>query len=393
MSNNTKTQLLNIVRSVVIERSVNVPFGDFSIEAKKDCNCLNNDELELFDNVFSFAKKHQIQHLVSCYAYAVGDKRYIKRFFSSVSFTLQQMRAAEEISRAFTESKIKHIPLKGTVLRKMYPEDWMRNSCDIDVLVDKGNVEAAGEVLTGLGFKKEDSLSAHDVTYIRGKIHVELHYSLLEEYRFPAVSDVLLDVWNNSSTDNGYCYFMSDEYFYLYHVAHMAKHFELGGCGVRAVLDTWILNNRCEFDMQKRQALLEKAGLYKFDCEIKKLSDFWFGSGTNDGQEILERFVLTGGAYGNVENSVLVSKEIKGGRFSYLLHRLFVPTEQLKRYYPSLEGREYLMPIYQVRRWFDALRRDKKRYMHELGHNIKKDERARDVREMLSQLGLKEEIK
>ena len=265
----------------------------------------------------------------------------------------------------------------------------MRNSCDIDVLVDKCNVAAAGEILAGLGFKKEETLSAHDVTYTRGKIHVELHFVLLEEYRFPNVSDTLLDVWENSSTENGYCYFMSDEFFYLYHVAHMAKHFELGGCGVRAVLDTWILNNACDFDAQKRGLLLESAGLYKFDSQMKKLADYWFGDGKGGELEMLERFVLSGGAYGNVENSVLVSKEIKGGRLSYLMHRLFVPTEQLMRYYPSLVGRGYLAPIYQVRRWFDALVRDRKKYMYEMSQNIKKDGREREVREMLSTLGLR----
>ena len=389
MAKNIKTQLLDIVRSVVIDRSVTVPLGDFTFEENVGSKQLSIEELDVIDKTFIFAKKHQIHHLVSCYAYAMGDKRYIKRFFSSVSFTLQQMRAADEISTALTGSKIKHIPLKGTVLRKMYPEDWMRNSCDIDVLVDKCNVAAAGEILAGLGFKKEETLSAHDVTYTRGKIHVELHFVLLEEYRFPNVSDTLLDVWENSSTENGYCYFMSDEFFYLYHVAHMAKHFELGGCGVRAVLDTWILNNACDFDAQKRGLLLESAGLYKFDSQMKKLADYWFGDGKGGELEMLERFVLSGGAYGNVENSVLVSKEIKGGRLSYLMHRLFVPTEQLMRYYPSLVGRGYLAPIYQVRRWFDALVRDRKKYMYEMSQNIKKDGREREVREMLSTLGLR----
>lgn len=29
---------------------------------------------------------------------------------------------------------------------------------------------------------------------------------------------------------------MKEEMFYFYHIAHLAKHFEVGGCGIRQII-------------------------------------------------------------------------------------------------------------------------------------------------------------
>ena len=392
MRTDIENRLLEIARSVVIARSVKVD-DTFLLDAVSESGAQTigkaaGVDYNGMDEIFALAKKHQIQHLVSCYLYALGDVRLAKRFFSSVTFTVQQVRSADELSQALSVAKIRHVPLKGTVLRKLYPEDWMRNSCDIDVLVKDGDLEAAGRVLEALGYTKLDGLSAHDVTYTRGRIHVELHYLLLEEYRLPDVSRVLSEVWEHCEFGGGFVGTMSDEFFYFYHIAHMAKHFELGGCGIRTVLDTWVLNHCCDFNEAARGSLLVRGGLDKFDKCMRALADSWFCSDGGNASETLERFVLTGGAYGNVRNGVMVSKQMNGGRLSYLLHRLFAPYSQLKRYYPSLDGKPYLLPFYELRRWFDALRRDKRKYFYELGENIKRDEHSEKIGVMLNELGL-----
>ena len=392
MRTEIENRLLKIARSVVVEQDVKVD-GDLIADTQNASDAQLSDRAQNVDytgmnDIFALAKKHQIQHLVSYYLYAKGDTRLAKRFYSSVTYTVQQVRSAEEIAEALSLAQIRHVPLKGAVLRKLYREDWMRNSCDIDVLVAEEDIAAAGRVLESIGYTRLDGLSAHDVAYTRGKIHVELHYLLLEEYRIPEVSRVLSEVWQHCEFDGGYTGKMSDEFFYFYHIAHMLKHFELGGCGIRTVLDTWVLNHRCEFSQTARSELLSRAGLDKFDEGMRRLAECWFGEEGQDAPDTLERFVLTGGAYGSVQNSVMVKKKMKGGRLLYLLHRLFAPYAQLKRYYPFLDGRPYLLPIYEVRRWVDAMRRDKKKYFYELEENMKKDGHSEKIGEMLDELGL-----
>ncbi len=396
MRTDIENQLINIVRSVVIEQnnaSIACDILETELASGEECsacNCFERDGYNNVEGLMALAKKHQIQHLVSYYFLTLGDKRFIKRFFSSVSFTVEQVRAAEELTEALSAAQIKHVPLKGTVLRKLYAEAWMRNSCDIDMLVSRHELDAAGRVLEKLGYIKQDGLSAHDVTYARGRIHVELHYLLLEEYRMPKASEVLGEVWSHCEFNGGYCGIMSDAFYYFYHIAHMAKHFELGGCGMRAVLDTWILNHRCEFDPGARLEILKRGGLDKFEAGVRALSEFWFSDEGNNAPEILERFILTGGAYGNVQNGVMLSKKTKGGRLGYLLHRLFAPYSQLKRYYPFLDGKPYLLPFYEVRRWFDAFRRDRKKYLFEFSENIKNDGNSEQISKMLTDLGFNE---
>ena len=58
-----------------------------------------------------------------------------------LDYELNQIRAV------FSEAGIRFLPLKGSLIRSLYPEPWMRPSCDIDVLVDEENVDACISLL------------------------------------------------------------------------------------------------------------------------------------------------------------------------------------------------------------------------------------------------------
>ena len=51
------------------------------------------------------------------------------------------------ICAVFEESGISYIPLKGAAIRDFYPETWMRNSCDIDILIKPCDLERAIKLL------------------------------------------------------------------------------------------------------------------------------------------------------------------------------------------------------------------------------------------------------
>ena len=72
----------------------------------------------------------------------------------------------------------------------------------------------------------------------------------------------------------------------------------------------------------------------------------------------MQEFILHGGVYGSFDNRVMLQQKKKGGKFGYLMSRIFVPFSRLKRYYPILEKYPVLMPVMQVRRWFMLLRSD-----------------------------------
>lgn len=338
--------------------------------------------------VMECAKRHQMEHIAAFAFSEVGDPSYSSRLYSVIWMTEQQSHVLAQASAALSAAGIKHVPLKGAVLRPMYPAEWMRNSCDVDILVHENDLEQAEAALRGLGYEKdEDSKSAHDVIFHAGKVHLELHYTLIESYRFPEVSAVLETVWERLLPIDGCRYAMTDEMFYFYHVAHMLKHFENGGCGIRSFTDIWVLNHLTEFDRERRYALLREGGIETFALRSEELAEAWFTDFSLPHLDALESFVISGGAYGNTENSVAVKKSRKGGKLKYLFSRLFVPYSQLRKYYPVLNKHPYLLPVFEVVRWFSALKRGKT-YARELSATMTGLGEDDSTRSLLSELGI-----
>ena len=168
----------------------------------------------------------------------------------------------EQICKTLEEAKIPFIPLKGSVIRKYYPEPWMRTSCDIDILVKEKDADNAAEYLQTQLQYGVDRKGQHDVSmFTASNVHVELHFKLLDS-DFKQVKD-LMGVWSGDEisllSDSEYQ--MSKELFLLYHIYHMAKHFVHGGCGIKPFIDLWIIKNKIGFDGGKAQKMLQESGL------------------------------------------------------------------------------------------------------------------------------------
>jgi len=258
------------------------------------------------------------------------------------------------ICSLFSEANIEHLPLKGSILQAYYPENWMRTSCDIDILVKKENVDACVKALCENGYTLEGD-HFHDMSlYSANNVHLELHYNLIEESRFPKIAGIVSNVWEYvQATENGYTLHTSPEFFIFYHIARMAKHFINGGCGIRPFLDLWIMENKMPYDQEKLNVMLQDGGLLPFYEHALALSNHWFSqTEADDVIQDMEDYVLRGGIYGTLENKVSVSREKPKSKAAYLKAAIFLPYANLCKLYPSLQGKKWLTPFYQVRRWF-----------------------------------------
>ena len=327
-------------------------------DSKKETISLDR---EWWEKIYKLSKKHDLAHLIG-YALkksnTIIDEDLQKAFdqimnmaafrYVKISYDLEAM------SNALEKAKIRFIPLKGSVLRRYYSDPWLRTSCDIDILISDSDVEKAKKVLVEeLNYAYVSEWNYEISFYTPTKTHIELHHILNDENK--SVDKVLSTVWERSIPipNCSFHYEMSDEMFYFYHIAHMAKHFVNGGCGIRPFIDIWVLNHNCEFDKKKRYNLLDEAGLLQFAKAAEQLSEVWINNQPHTPlSEQLQQFILSGGTYGTVENRVLVQQAITGGKFSYIMSRVFLPYDQLKLTYPNLEKRKWLFPFYQVKRWF-----------------------------------------
>ncbi|MBE6662765.1 MAG: hypothetical protein E7606_05770 [Ruminococcaceae bacterium] len=329
-----------------------------------ECACFLEEQLP---SLFAIAKKHDVLHLLFVALKQNGLLREeypeAEKALFSAMFRYEQLDYEyRELCEAFEAAEIPFVPLKGSILRAYYPEAWMRTSCDVDVLVRRDDLERAIAYLVQKLKYKETERGTHDVSlFSTTGGHVELHFDLVEEEYAQNAIDVLRAVWEDVTPceNRRYQCKMSDAFFYFYHIAHMAKHFENGGSGIRSFIDLWILEGLEGADAQKRDALLEKGGLLTFASHARRLCRMWFEGEEHDALLLqMQRFLLHGGVYGTSDSRVALRQKKRGGKFGYLISRIFIPFAKLKRYYPILEKHPWLMPAMQVRRWFMLFKPD-----------------------------------
>ena len=282
---------------------------------------------ETVQALLKMAASHDVDHLLLLGLKKSGalprecageEKRILKAIYRHEQLQYEYERLCEALEKA----EIPFLPLKGAVIRGLYPEPWMRTSCDIDVLVHREDLERAILQLSEQLKYAEKERATHDVSlFSPSGVHVELHFDLVEEGRANNAIRILNTVWEKASLreNSSFWYEMTDEMFYFYHVAHMAKHFESGGCGIRPFLDLYLLD-QTEGAKAKRDELLAQGNLLKFTETARALSASWFGGAELDPlAEQMQDFVLHGGAYGSSENRVALQQKKKGGQWGYFV--------------------------------------------------------------------------
>ena len=370
-------------------------------------NELRSNEKELLTaesvaEIMCLARKHDVEHLA---AFALKQNRIpsvsadysakLENCILKAAFRHRQLNFEyENLCSVFEDAEIPFIPLKGSVIRKFYPEAWMRTSCDIDILICESDLDKATAILVDEFEYTYKGKGSHDVSlFSPGNIHLELHYNLVEDGIAKESSDILRKVWEQTYVRKGckYCRDMTDAMFYFYHVAHMAKHFENGGCGIRPFIDMFILDNLDGSNYTERDNLLLHGGLLKFANICRTLARVWFGGYDSDSlSRQMEDYILRGGVYGNSENRITVQQQKKGGKLRYAISRIFIPYEEIKFHYPILERHKWLTPLMEVRRWFKLIFcGGAKRSINELKYNnsISAD-KASEMKKFLSNIGL-----
>lgn len=359
-------------------------------------------ETEGLEKLYRLSKSHDVCHLVAAalerLSLGVLDP-YFQKFQKQQMIAVYRYQTSsyelDSICSLFEENGIDFIPLKGSVLRQYYPHPWMRTSCDIDVLVRPDVLDRATDLLVEkLGYQFQNKNFHNASLFTASGVHIELHFDLIEEMRHPAFAKVLPTAWDDAKPLANKAHHMafSNEFFYFYHVAHMVKHFEEGGCGIRPFIDLLIMNRAFSFDTDKKARLLDEGVLTTFEENARMLSAAWFeGAAHTELSEMTEQFILHGGVYGNLENKIAVQQQKKGGRFSYVFKKIFPPYHVIKLQYPVLKKHWYLTPVFVVVRWFRWLfGKNAKRTANELSMNRSiSDEKVSAAAELCRRLELK----
>lgn len=315
---------------------------------------------QMLNELYALAQKHELAHILADTPAVTGlvtdQDAFQRRLLEAHYRSHRYQQAYQELCQCFQNENIPFIPLKGLVLRESYPEKWMRTSCDMDIALRPEDMERAAGLLESALAYRPKAMSDHDRAFIsEDGVRVELHHTLIEN------DPVLASFWDHALPEEGCRFRLEPAYFYLYHIAHMAKHFRHGGCGIRPLLDLWLMERA---GMEPPVPLLEQCRLAVFGSACRRLAHCWFEGGpVDDDLRQMQDLILRGGIFGSAADQRLLKKA--SGAKPRHLSRIFVPSEELQYTYPVLRQHRWMLPVCQLRRWGSLLLGSKARRRRE----------------------------
>lgn len=324
-----------------------------------------------WQSVFSMAKKHGVSAL--CFSVLQNlksgpeEELFLKWKTMNAKLLVKCANQEEELailSAQFEKNGIPYMPLKGSVIRSLFPQMYFREMSDLDILIAKDKAEAARTAAESVGYHFISSGEHHTEFQKLPYLTLELHEDLI-----PAsfsYYDYYKDPWFKAKLQNGeYGYGMSKEDVYLYLLAHSAKHYYYCGTGIRSVIDVYVFNRayRGEMDRTYLAAELKKLDLTGFAAQIEELAEYWFSgekSSLSTETKVMQEYILSASTYGNkgmymtnvIRGYMKDGKTERAARVKAYLQMVFLPLREMKRMYPCLNKAPVLLPFCWVARWF-----------------------------------------
>ena len=325
-----------------------------------------------YNEIYKLAKFHSIQNMLYYAIMAYIDKfsltsqvepELLKKLASdnknAIAKAAYQEEEKEVIFKELEANNIKYMPMKGSIIKYLYPSIDMRSMADLDIYFDDLRSAEVRKILINLGYdvtlyKK----SNHDTYQKIPFMEVEMHRGLLSESY--AISRYYKDFWPRliKASEESFQYNFNINDYYVFMTAHAARHFSSGGIGIRNVVDEYIYLNKYqdELDFDYINKELSHIGLAKFESNLKKLSKYWFTDVALEPADVslmeeMADYIIKSGTYGTLEHGTLnklmgegVSENINASKVKYLWHRLFPSISNMKRRNPILNKVIILLP-------------------------------------------------
>lgn len=322
-------------------------------------------------------KKHQLGNLIYYGAVNCGidSKSPVMQELFAITYKSmivdeRQRTELQKLMAAFDANGIHYMPVKGVLMKELYPKPDMRIMGDADILIKLDQYDRIRPVMLELGFA-EKLESDHELIWQKPSLYLELHKRLIPSYNYD-YAVYYGDGWQlgHPSKENPCRYEMTDEDQMIYLFTHFAKHYRDGGIGVRHMLDLYLFTKaKPNMDIAYLEKELEKLQLLLFYGHIAKTMDVWFNGAVAD--EMTDRitdFLFCSGSFGakvtqrvarGVRNKTLKGGDAKRVRARFWLRVIFLPYEQMRNKYPVLKKAPILLPIMWVVRWFQTLLKGK----------------------------------
>ena len=345
--------------------------------------------------VYTLAKRHTVDTMAYEAVCRLTDTpptelltTWSHRKDANVAKNLVQVSERDKLVRLLTEDGIDVLPLKGSVLIDMYPSPSWRQMADLDMLIRADQNHNVRAHMERLGYTTKIFDSGKDDCYdLPPFLHVEMHRQLVPESSpLPGLSNYYVDPWrramtgaassaqpgtanSQSSSANehpAHLYHFSWDDYYLFLLAHFYRHFQVGGSGIRNVMDihVFLQNHRQDLHEEYLAAELEKLHMTDFRTDMEARAKRWFGVATegqsapetqqgtyeqtpvNRHREDIDYLLFSSGAYGLVSYSMdfALNRQAEEHRsklttgLSYLQKIVFPNYDYMMLSYPWMTG-------------------------------------------------------
>lgn len=282
--------------------------------------------------------------------------------------TLTQMGEEPRLLSAFSQAGLQVLPVKGSVIRALYPQPNFRQMGDIDLLVHSTQMRQVEAKMQELRYLTEPGAESEKETLLNCSqppyLHVEVHTNLLKDD--DPNTRYYTDIWQRAVQDPALpgVYHLRTEDEYIYQLLHFIQHYVEAGVGIRQVLDIYLFARTFADQMDNVYLAQEvqKLNIGSMREQVEKLGAFWFGDEKKDADDQtleLEAFCFLSGIYGSyaTQRICLMRKKQKnsekGWKLQYIWHRLFPTVENLSMRYPRLKSAPWLAPFYWLLRLLD----------------------------------------
>lgn len=359
--------LANLVKSQLYgEKADNLPDGItvqeiVDIAKKSQMQCILLSALINVDNVSDEMK--------------AAIKPIILRSMTKTSAQIQEMRMLES---KFEEAGVTNQPMKGAVLRFVYPSPELREMSDLDILISNDDMDKAVKVLEECGYILKESIKHHHIYIKRPFMVVEAHHAMYDK-TVDKKQEGYFGSFSRTAVKEGcrYTHVFGLEDFYVYMMAHMAKHFYQTGCGIRHLVDIYVYLNRYGKEMNRGyiDRELKECGIYKFAKHMETLAYSWLDDTEADPlYSDMFLYMIDSGIYGKDENGIwnkLAEDEgqtISRGRLRRWY--FFPPLYYMSEYYPYLVSKPWLLPWAWLVRGVEGLIKNKGKYKRRMIEEI-----------------------
>lgn len=248
-----------------------------------------------------------------------------------------QLTENELVNQAFSRKEIDYVPLKGAILKHLYPETWLRPMADYDILVREADFDRAERVLLGELKYNRDGGCEHNNRFLKPPgFELELHRKLMSNlggFRGASEAD-----WSRFTpvSEGSHEYRFSNEDFYRFLIEHLMKHWVRCQGKLRQIVDIALYRKKMgkELNRAKLEEMLKQDGTLEFARNIELLISVWFdGASASSHTNKLTDFLFKRGEVAKWDESLAYSIDLEKlapkhpflGRVLFLFRKLLLP--------------------------------------------------------------------